>query len=126
MKRTRTPKARKTYVCAFYGINGYYTQRYFQNHKEALKFQASMKRKKEPCNLTYWIDGAEMVRLARLGYVYDSELDKCVRSRNTEGFVQEVDAMPENKRNTMFMDYRKFKTLEQVLQYREEKGVKVC
>ena len=116
-----TPHARKTYVLSFYNEHGNYTQRYFQNRKEALVEQAHMRKDGKACFLSFWIDGAEMVRLARLGYRYDSKTDSVVRSRNAKGFAQEVDAMPTSKRESMFLDYRKFKTSEDVIKFHIER-----
>ena len=118
-KRKPTPKVRKTYVLAFYGANGQYRQAYFQNRDEALRVQGRMRATGKATNLSFWIDGAEMVRLARLGYRYDSRTDSVVRSRNAKGFVKEVDAMPKSKRESMFLDYRKFRTSDDVVKFHQ-------
>jgi len=122
-KKTRTlrepPKVRKTYVLAFYGANGQYRQAYFQNRDEALRAEGKMKAAGKPTHLTFWIDGAEMIRLARLGYDYDPKTDKAVKSRSAKGFVQDVDAMPKAKRDSMFFDYRKFRTSDDVVKYHQ-------
>ena len=44
-----------------------------------------------------------------------------MRSRNAKGFAQEVDAMPTSKRESMFLDYRKFKTSEDVIKFHIER-----
>lgn len=118
-KTTSKPNVRKTYVLAFYGANGQYRQAYFQNRDEALRAQGRMTATGKASNLSFWIDGAEMVRLARLGYRYDSRTDSVVKSRNAKGFVQEVDAMPKAKRDSMFLDYRKFRTSDDVVKYHQ-------
>lgn len=111
------PKARKTYVLAFYDNHGQYRQAYFQNRKEALHVQRNMRACGKAAHLFFWIDGSEMVRLARLGYRYDSRTDKTVKSRNAKGFYEEVMAMPEKKRRAMFLDYRNFKTSGDVVKF---------
>ncbi len=109
--------ARKTYVVSFYDADGHYAQEYYQNRRVAVKRANQLGLKRGKANLSYWIDGAEMVRLARLGYRYNSRTDSVVKSRNAKGFIQEVDAMPASKRESMFLDYRNFRTSDDVVAY---------
>ena len=106
-------KARKTYVVSFYDEKGHYSQEYFQNKKQAHKRMHELK----SCNLSHWIDGAEMIRLARLGYVYDSSTDSCKPSKHASEFIKEVDSLPKSVRDSKFLDYRKFRTMDDVIKY---------
>lgn len=115
------PKARKTYVVTYFDSNGHYRQEYFQNKRKAESRSRKLGVAKGKAHLSFWIDGAEMIRLARRGYVYDSRTDSVVRSRNVKGFVKEVDAMPRSKRESMFLDYRKFRNTDDVIAFHEKK-----
>ena len=112
-------KARKTYVVSFYDEKGKYSQEYFQNKKQAHKRMRRLK----VCGLSYWIDGAEMIRLARLGYIYDSSTDSCKPSEHAAEFIREIDAMDAHARDSKFLDYRRFRTLDDVVKYHEESRV---
>lgn len=119
MSRAPYPRARKTYVVSFYDGNGHYRQEYFQNKKKAESRANKLGIKKGKANLSYWIDGAEMVRLARRGYVYDSSLGRAKPSKHARAFVREVDSLPKKERQARFLDYRKFKNIDDVVAFHE-------
>ena len=111
------PKARKTYVVSFYDGQGHYRQEYFQNRKKAQSRANQLGIKRGKANLSFWIDGAEMIRLARKGYVYDSSLGRAKPSKHAKAFVEEVDSLPKSVRQAKFLDYRRFKNIDDVLAF---------
>ena len=112
-----TPKARKTYVVSYYDEFGRYDQEYFQNKRKAQSRANALGIKKGKAHLSHWIDGAEMIRLARLGYVYEAKIDGVRKSKYAKSFVDEIDSLPKNVVEAKFLDYRKFKNLDDVLEF---------
>ena len=111
--------ARKTYVVSFYDGKGHYRQEYYQNRRTAQVRANSLGLRQGKANLSFWIDGAEMVRLARLGYVYDASIGSIKESVHAKAFIAEVDALPKKEREARFLDYRRFKTIDDVLRFHE-------
>ena len=111
--------ARKTYVVSFYDEQGHYRQEYYQNQRVAQKRARDLGISKGKANLSHWIDGAEMIRLARLGYVYDSSSETVKHSKHANGFIEEIDKMSPKQREAKFLDYRKFKTIDDVMKFHQ-------
>ena len=111
------PKARKTYVVNYYDGYGRYFQEYFQNKKQAQRRANQLGMDKGKAHLSHWIDGVEMIRLARLGYTYDSSVGKVRKSKHAKSFVDEIDSLPKNVVESKFLDYRMFKNLDDVLEF---------
>jgi hypothetical protein len=109
--------ARKTYVVSFYNEYGHYQQEYFQNKRKAQRRANQLGISRGKANLSYWIDGAEMIRLARLGYIYDGSTGRVKTSQYAAKFIEEVDKMPKKVRDGKFLDYRKFKNIDDVLEF---------
>lgn len=111
-------KPRITYVVSYYDDLGNYRQEYFQNKRKA----QTRAREIGKANLSHWIDGAEMIRLARAGLVYDSSLGIARPSCHAAAFVEEVDSLPREMREAMFLDYRKFRSIDDVIAFHSRNG----
>ncbi len=117
----KPPKARKTYVVTYLNQNGYQKQIYCQSYNEARKESARLRKAGfKYRHVSYWIDGAEAVRLARLGYSYDPRRKKAIRMKHyPRKFVQAVDAMDPRRRDELYLDYRNFRTSDDVIAHYE-------
>lgn len=121
----KPPKARKTFVVNYVNQNGFQKQIYCRNYNEAQKESAKLRKEGiRHRHISSWIDGAEVVRLARLGYEYDNKKKRTVKMKHhPQKFLQEVDSMPKERRDQLFLDYRKFKTSDDLIAfYKKRKG----
>ncbi len=130
MKKAKTktaqkaPKARKTYVVSYLNEKGYLKQVYCQSFNDAQKESAKLRRKGfKHRHVSYWIDGAETLRLARMGYTYDPKKKKTVKMKHyPKKFIQTVDSMPKERRDQLYLDYRNFRTSDDVIDHFKKKG----
>lgn len=123
----KAPKARKTFVVSFLNKDGYLKQIYCPTYQEARKAQGKLRKTgTRHTHLSYWIDGAEALRLARLGYSYDPKKKKVVRMKHyPRKFIKTVDSMSPERRDELYLDYRNFKTSDDVVaHYAKRKGGK--
>ena len=120
------PKARKTYVVSYLNGSGYLKQIYCQSYQEAQKESAKLGRAgHKHRHISYWIDGSESLRLARLGYTYDPKKKKAVKMKHyPKKFLKTVDSMSPERRDGLYLDYRKFRTSDDVVAYYKKKGRK--
>lgn len=114
-----TTKIRKTFILNYINDKGYYTEEYFQSHKEAVEAMKKKSKKNDP-DIKVSIDKAEELRLARLGYAYDSKTGKAVMPSSSyarkclRDHVKWADSLsPEMKKDIIF-DYRDFKSPNEI------------
>lgn len=114
-------KVRKTYVVSYLDDNAFIKQNYFQSYNEARHNEAELRRQGRKHTYTsYFIDGAELLRLARLGYDYDPKRKQAVKMKHYQRkFIQVVDNMPQERRDQLFLDYRNFKTSDDVIVFQQ-------
>ena len=119
----KPPKARKTYVVSYLNENGYLKQIYCPSYPEARKEAARLGKKGyKHRHVSYWIDGAEALRLARLGYSYDPKKKKAVKMKHyPRKFLRTVDSMSPERRDELYLDYRKFRTSDDVVAHYQSK-----
>lgn len=120
-----TPKVRKTYVVNYLDHEFHLKQEYRQTYQQAkhARFELA-KNGFIRSSITWWIDGAEMLRLARLGYTYDREKNRAVKMKHfPRKFLKEVDAMSEERRNELYLDYRNFKNSDDVIAFYQKTKV---
>lgn len=121
---SKPPKVRKTYVVSYVNESGYLKQIYTQSYQQAQRESARLQKNGvKHRHISYWIDGSESLRLARLGYSYDPKKKKAVKmKRYPRKFLKTVDAMSQERRDELFLDYRKYKTSDDVVaRYRKKK-----
>lgn len=113
------PKVRKTFVLNYINDKGHYKQEYFQSRQEAMEAKKKKSKKNHPV-ITSWVDSAESLRLARLGYTYDSNKDKAVKPssaykrRNLRDYVKWIDSMSPEEKKRNVVDYRNFKNSDEL------------
>ena len=123
MNKAPNPKVRKTYVVSYVDDFLFVKQIYCQTYRQAQKEQARVRKEGHYRNhISYWIDGAEMLRLARLGFEYDQKKGKAVLMKHyPRKFIKMVDAMLQEERDVRFLDYRNFKTSDDVVAFHNRK-----
>ena len=113
--KNKAPSVRLTYLVNIYNGDGKYSQEYFQNKRKAKQRAKALILKNIKTYIVPWIDGAETIRLAKRGYIFDYKAQKLVSSpKEAKEFVDYVYAIPESERNEIYLDFRKFKTLADV------------
>ena len=119
----KPPKARKTYVVSYLTESGYLKQIYCPTYIEAKKEAGRLGKKGyKHRHVSYWIDGAEALRLARLGYQYDPKKKKAVKMKHyPRKFLKTIDSMDPERRDELYLDYRKFRTSDDVISHYQTK-----